>query len=107
MNREPIDNTKRHKNRNWFVTPYSEGSFSKDSAQLAVLMDVRDELQEIAAVLQDLRGGLQIAANNYYAQQRAKDEFQWNPIQLAASSPAAKRRARRNAKRKVSRKRSR
>lgn len=38
---------KRHKNSNWDIGVNSNNRVSFDGAQLAVLMDIRDELQEV------------------------------------------------------------
>lgn len=54
----------RKKNINWTIAPNADGSVTLDQAQLAVLMDIRDELQEtkrangfhFATIVKELRG---------------------------------------------------
>ena len=41
----------RQKNTRWNVVPNSSGIFTYDQAQLAVLMDIRDELQALNHLL--------------------------------------------------------
>lgn len=40
----------RHKNTNWSICRNADDSVSWDGAQLAVLMDIRDELQQLNRV---------------------------------------------------------
>lgn len=40
----------REKDTNWALSPTSSGKFSFDSAHLAVLMDLRDELKQLNRV---------------------------------------------------------
>jgi hypothetical protein len=39
--------SKRHKNANWTIPSSANGTTPYEGAQLAVLMDIRDELQQI------------------------------------------------------------
>jgi len=41
----------RQKNMTWSVRPDANGHYSFDSARLAVLMDIRDELQKLNSLL--------------------------------------------------------
>jgi hypothetical protein len=41
----------RKKNANWQLTTLFDGRYSMESAQLAVLMDLRDELQTLNGIL--------------------------------------------------------
>jgi hypothetical protein len=41
----------RKKNGDWSIKPDASGSYSYDQAQLAVLMDIRDELHRLNALL--------------------------------------------------------
>jgi len=41
----------RHKNGNWVIHNNGDGTVPTDDAHLAVLMDIRDELQSMNAVL--------------------------------------------------------
>lgn len=41
----------RKKDMNWTVHPMDSGNFSYDAAQLAVLMDLRDEMKKMNSIL--------------------------------------------------------
>lgn len=45
----------RCKNEEWSLKPGESGNYSFDAAQLAVLMDLRDELHQLNALLQGHR----------------------------------------------------
>lgn len=43
---------RRRKNANWQLHPNADGSMPHEDAKLAVLMDIRDELQSLNRILQ-------------------------------------------------------
>lgn len=46
-----MSEAKRMKNENWLINTESGGHYSYPAAQLAVLMDIRDELQTLNGLL--------------------------------------------------------